>query len=48
MALNFLKLALLAGLAIVTVGVIPDRRRGAVIAIAICVAAAVVLHFVAP
>jgi hypothetical protein len=48
MALNFLKLALLAGLAIVTVGVFPDRRRGAVIAIATCVAAAVVLHFVAP
>ena len=48
MALNFLKLALLAGLAILTVGVFPDRRRGAVIAIATCVAAAVVLHFVAP
>jgi hypothetical protein len=48
MALNFLKLALLAGLTIVTVGVFPDRRRGAIIAIATCVAAAVVLHFVAP
>jgi hypothetical protein len=48
MALNVLKLALLAGLTIVTVGVFPDRRRGAVIAIGICVAAAVVLHFVAP
>jgi hypothetical protein len=48
MALNFLKLALLAGLTILTLGVIPDRRRGAVIAIATCIAAAVVLHFVAP
>ena len=48
MALNLFKLALLAGVAILTIGVIPDRRRGAVIAIAICIAAAVVLHFVAP
>jgi hypothetical protein len=48
MALNFLKLALLAGLTVVTFGVFPDRRRGAVIAIATCIAAAVVLHFAAP
>jgi hypothetical protein len=48
MALNFLKIALLAGLTILTVGVFPDRRRGAIIAIATCIAAAVVLHFVAP
>lgn len=48
MALNVLKLALLAGLAVVTFGVFPDRRRGAVIAIATCVAAAAVLHFAAP
>jgi hypothetical protein len=48
MALSFLKLALLAGLAILTIGVIPDRRRGAIIAITTCIAAAVVLHFVAP
>ena len=48
MALIAVKIALLAGLAILTVGVFPDRRRGGVIAIAICVAAAVVLHFVAP
>jgi hypothetical protein len=47
-ALNVFKLALLAGLALLTLGVIPDRRRGAVIAIATCVAAAVVLHLVAP
>ena len=43
-----LKLALLAMLAIVTVGVFPDRRRGAILAIGICVAGAVILHFVAP
>jgi hypothetical protein len=48
MALNLIKIALLAGLTIVTLGVFPDRRRGAVIAIATCVAAAVVLHFAAP
>jgi hypothetical protein len=48
MALNFLKLALLAGLTILTFGVFPDRRRGAIIAIATCIAAAVVLHFAAP
>jgi hypothetical protein len=48
MALNFLKIALLAGLTILTLGVFPDRRRGAVIAIATCIAGAVVLHFVAP
>ncbi len=48
MALNFLKIALLAGFAILTLGVFPDRRRGAAIAIATCIAAAVVLHFAAP
>jgi hypothetical protein len=48
MAMNLLKLALLAGLAILTLGTIPDRQRGAVVAIATCIAAAFVLHFVAP
>jgi uncharacterized RDD family membrane protein YckC len=48
MALIFLKIALLAGLAILTLGVFPDKLRGGLIAIATCVAAAVVLHFVAP
>jgi hypothetical protein len=43
-----LKLALLAMLAIATVGVFPDRRRGAVLAIGICLAGAVILHFAAP
>jgi hypothetical protein len=47
-ALIFTKIALLAGLTILTFGVFPDRRRGAIIAIATCIAAAVVLHFVAP
>jgi hypothetical protein len=48
MALIAVKIALLAGLTILTFGVFPDRRRGAVIAIGTCIAAAVVLHFVAP
>jgi hypothetical protein len=48
MAMALIKVALLAGLTILTFGVFPDRRRGAIIAIATCVAAAVVLHFVAP
>lgn len=43
-----IKIALLAGLMVLTMGVIPDRRSGAVIAIGTCVVAAVVLHFVAP
>ncbi len=42
------KLALLAGLAFLTLGVYPDRRRGGIIAIAICIAGAVALHFAAP
>jgi hypothetical protein len=48
MAMALIKIALLACLTILTFGVFPDRRRGAIIAIATCVAAAVVLHFVAP
>jgi len=44
----FIKTALLAVLMVLTLGVIPDRRRGAVIAVGTCVAAAFVLHFVAP
>jgi uncharacterized RDD family membrane protein YckC len=44
----FIKIALLAALMVLTLGVIPDRRRGAVIAIGTCVVAAFVLHFVAP
>jgi hypothetical protein len=43
-----IKIALLAGLVVLTIGVIPDRRRGAIIAIGTCVVAALVLHFVAP
>jgi hypothetical protein len=43
-----LKLALLAALAILTLGTFPDRRKGAVIAIGVCVAGAAVLHFAAP
>jgi hypothetical protein len=48
MALNFIKIALLAGLTVVTFGIFPDRLRGAIIAIGTCVGAALVLHFVAP
>jgi len=44
----FIKIALLAALVVLTLGVIPDRRRGAVIAVGACVVAAFVLHFVAP
>jgi len=48
MALGFLKIAILAVLAVLTLGALPDRRRGGIIAIATCLAAALVLHFVAP
>jgi hypothetical protein len=48
MALNFIKIALGAGIAFLTLGVFPDRLRGGIIAIAICIAAAVVLHLAAP
>jgi hypothetical protein len=48
MASIFVKIAILAGLLIVTFGVFPDRRRGGVLAIATCIVAAVILHFVAP
>jgi hypothetical protein len=44
----FIKLALLAGLVILGLGVLPDKRWGAIIAVATCIAAAFVLHFVAP
>src|SRR5215212_1125859 len=43
-----LKIAIGAGLAMLTLGVIPDKRRGAVVAIGTCITAALVLHFVAP
>ncbi len=48
MALAAIKIALLAGLGALTLGVYPDRMRGGVIAGATCVVAAVVLHFAAP
>ena len=48
MASILLKIAILAGLSILTLGVFPDRRRGAFLAIGTCVVAAVVIHFVAP
>jgi hypothetical protein len=48
MASISIKIAVLAALLILTAGGFPDRRRGGIIAIATCIAAAVVLHFVAP
>jgi hypothetical protein len=48
MILNALRIAALAVLVVVTLGVVPNRRWGATIALATCVAAAFVLHFVAP
>jgi len=48
MVWTFIKIAILAVLAILTLGLFPDRRRGAIIAVATCIVAAIVLHFVAP
>lgn len=48
MAWIFVKIAILAGLVILTFGIFPDRRRGGIIAIATCIVAAFILHFVAP
>jgi hypothetical protein len=45
---KFAKIAILAALALLTLGVFPNKWAGAVIAIGTCVVAAVVLHFVAP
>ena len=44
----FVKITILVGLLILTFGIFPDRRRGGIIAIATCIVAAVILHFVAP
>lgn len=43
-----LKLTLLAALMLLTIGVLPNRRTGAVLAIGICLAGAAILHFAAP
>jgi hypothetical protein len=48
MATTFIKIVILACLIILSLGVFPDRRSGGIIAIATCIAAAFVLHFVAP
>jgi hypothetical protein len=45
---TFIKIGLLAVLAVLTLGGIPNRRIGALVAVGTCVVAAVVLHFVAP
>ena len=48
MALILLKIALLSGLIILTLGVIPDRRRGGIVAIGACIGGAFFLHLLAP
>ena len=48
MAWILVKIAILAVVAVATFGIYPDRRRGAVVAIGTCIAAAVILHFAAP
>jgi len=48
MAWILVKIAIFAVLLIATFGVFPDRRRGGILAIATCIVAAVILHFVAP
>jgi hypothetical protein len=48
MAWMLLKLAILAVLAVVILGIYPDKLRGGIIAIGTCIVAAVILHFVAP
>ena len=48
MGSNFIKIAMLTGLVTLTLGVLPNRRMGAIIAIATCIAAAFILHLVAP
>jgi hypothetical protein len=48
MALNLIKIVLLAVLTVLTFGIFPNKLKGAMIAIGTCIAAAVVLHFVAP
>jgi hypothetical protein len=45
---NALTLVGLAALLLITTGVFPNRRYGAIIAVGICIAAAVALHFAAP
>ena len=42
------KIAMLVVLVILSLGVFPDRRWGGILAIATCIAVALVLHFVAP
>jgi hypothetical protein len=48
MASILVKIALLAGLMILALGGIPDRRRGGIVAIGTCIVAALILHFAAP
>jgi hypothetical protein len=47
MVLNLIKVASMAGLVVLTLGVIPNRRWGSIIAVVTCIAVAFVLHFAA-
>lgn len=48
MVVHVVKLFGVAALLLISLGAWPNRRYGAVIALAFCVVAAVILHFVAP
>ncbi len=48
MIIALIKVALLAALMTATLGTFPDRLRGGVLAVGVCVVAAVILHFAAP
>ena len=45
---TFIKIAILAAIVVLSLGVVPNRRLGSVIAVATCIVVAIVLHFVAP
>jgi hypothetical protein len=48
MVIDALKLAGAAALVWVSVGIWPNPRYGAAVSLAVCIAAAAVLHFAAP
>jgi hypothetical protein len=48
MVVHVLKLFGVAALVLLSLGVWPNRRYGAAIALGICIVAAVILHFAAP
>jgi uncharacterized RDD family membrane protein YckC len=42
------KISILAALVVLTLGVFPNRRTGAILAVGTCIVAAFILHFAAP